>query len=177
MEDEGVGQGVGGVGAGGAEAGAVDLGHDVGGFVADGFGVAEVLVGAVVGPVREGVFLFRSFGGNCGDSRGGCDVEDAVSEGAKCDGGVADVGGVGQHDLQDGDVSYDWGGDGGDEQKNRCCEEEEDAETEGGVVSRQVLRTLGHESQLTSERRETCWRCCRVRLDRCGGARLNLDLQ
>ena len=86
MEDEGVGQGVGGVGAGGAEAGAVDLGHDVGGFVADGFGVAEVLVGAVVGPVREGVFYLGVSGGTVGThaagatSRTQCPKEPKVTE-------------------------------------------------------------------------------------------------
>lgn len=44
----------------------------------------------------------------------GRDIEDAVAEGAEGDGGVADIGVVGEHDFEDGDVIDDRGGDGGD---------------------------------------------------------------
>jgi len=47
VEDHGAGETVDGAGGGGAEVGAVYGGHDVGGAVADVFGVAEVLVGSV----------------------------------------------------------------------------------------------------------------------------------
>lgn len=37
-----------------------------------------------------------------------------MAEGAEGDGGVADIGVVGEHDFEDGDVIDDRGGDGGD---------------------------------------------------------------
>ena len=52
-------------------------------------------------------------------------IEDAVAEGPKCDGGVSNVGLVGKHDLQDSNVTDDWGRDAGDEQQNGGDEEED----------------------------------------------------
>jgi hypothetical protein len=49
MQDESVGEGVGGIGADAAKVRAVDLGHDFDGFVADGLFGAVVLVGSTAG--------------------------------------------------------------------------------------------------------------------------------
>lgn len=51
-----------------------------------------------------------------------------MAEGAERDAGVAEVAGVGEGDLQDGDVADDGGGDGGDEEEDGGEEEEGDAE-------------------------------------------------
>lgn len=50
-----------------------------------------------------------------------------MTESAECDGGVADVSEVGEHHLQDREVTNDWGGDGGDEEEDGSGEEEEGA--------------------------------------------------
>ena len=42
---------------------------------------------------------------------------------------MAEVGGVGERDLEDGDVMNDRGGNGGDQQQDRRDEDEGDAET------------------------------------------------
>lgn len=60
------------------------------------------------------------------------DIEDAVAESAKCHGGVADVGLVGESHLQDGDVANHGGGDGGDEEEACCDEEEGDSDPGSG---------------------------------------------
>jgi hypothetical protein len=95
----------GGVDGGVAVRGAVDLAHDFQRAVSDVFWVAVVLVSSGRGLAR---YLAIEGAEEC---RGKLyvldwrDVEDAVAEGAKRDGGVADVGLVGQGHLQDGDVA------------------------------------------------------------------------
>lgn len=48
-----------------------------------------------------------------------------MAECAKIDGTVADVGLVGERDLQDSDVCDDWRRDCSDEKEDRSCKEEE----------------------------------------------------
>lgn len=45
-----------------------------------------------------------------------------MAKGAEGDGGV-----VGEGDLQEAEVVNDWGGDGGDEEEDGCCKEQEGA--------------------------------------------------
>lgn len=51
-----------------------------------------------------------------------------MAEGAKDDGGVADVGFVGEHHFEDCDVFDDGRGDGGDKEEDGGREEEEGAD-------------------------------------------------
>jgi hypothetical protein len=58
----------------------------------------------------------------------GSHIEDAVAKSSECDGGVADISLVGERHLQDGDVSHNRRRDCGDEEQNRCHEEQEGAD-------------------------------------------------
>ncbi len=51
-----------------------------------------------------------------------------MAKGAEGDGGVADIGLVGEHDLQDGHVTNNRCCNGGYEKQNRCYEEQEGAD-------------------------------------------------
>ena len=133
VQNHGMSETVGRGGSGPTEAGAVDLGHDDGWLVADVLGEAEVLIGSIPSnsvPTDE----MRSRPGRVPTQRGvvyslyGWNVENAVAEGAKGDGGGADVGVVGEHDFEDGDVFDDGGGDGGDQEEDGGDEEEGDAQ-------------------------------------------------
>jgi len=83
----------------------VDPLHDDCGVVADDLGVAEILIG-----LR------------------GSNIENTVAKCPKCDRRVAKVALVGEHHLQDCDVTNDRRRDGGDEEQNRGDEEEEGAD-------------------------------------------------
>ncbi len=50
-----------------------------------------------------------------------------MTEGAKYDRGIANIGEVGEHDFQNGEVFNHWSGDGSDEEENSSSEEEEGA--------------------------------------------------
>jgi len=76
MEDLNSCERIGGVAASCAEACSVDGGHDSSWVIADGSWVAVVLI-----------------------SLNWCDIENAVTESPKCNGGITDVGEVGQCDL------------------------------------------------------------------------------
>jgi len=102
VQDHDAGKRFGGILSGGGEVGRVNGVHDRGRVVAD------VLLGAVI--------LIRV----CR-----CDVENAIAKCAKGDRGVAQSRGVGECHLQQGDVMDDRRGDGGDEEEDRGCEEEE----------------------------------------------------
>jgi hypothetical protein len=104
VEDHDTRESLGGVFRCGGESGVIDTSHDVCGVIANDFWEAQILIGL--------------------DWR---NIENAVAECAKCDGGVADIGEVGEHYLQYRNVTNDWRRDRGDEQQNRRGEEEESA--------------------------------------------------
>jgi len=83
----------------------VDALHDDCGVVADDLGVAEILIGLW-----------------------GSNIENAVAKRSKCDRGVAKITLVGEHHLQDCDVTNDRRRDCGDEEENGSDEEEEGAD-------------------------------------------------
>jgi hypothetical protein len=60
-------------------------------------------------------------------------VQDAVTKGAEGDAGVADVGVVGQDDLEHGEVANDGRADGGYEEEDSANEEEESAKKMDGA--------------------------------------------
>lgn len=91
------------------------------------------------------------------DSRNRWDIEDAVAKSAEGDGGVADVGEVGEHHLQDGDVRDDWGGDGGDEEEDSGAEQEE-----GADMVEHASAVLRHFAGMFSKSRE--WLLLLVRM-------------
>lgn len=62
------------------------------------------------------------------DSRNRRDIEDAVPKGAEIDGGVADIGEVSEHHLQNWQVRNDWSSDGSNEEEDGSDEEEEGAD-------------------------------------------------
>ena len=89
MEHHGVGQAIDGTVRGFAERGAIRISGNGSGLITNGLWRAPVLVSVDWG-----------------------NIESAMAEGAVGDGAVADVGLVGEVDLQDSDVTYDGGGDG-----------------------------------------------------------------
>lgn len=55
-------------------------------------------------------------------------IKNTMTEGTKYDTGVAYGGLVGEHHLQHGEVTDDWGGDRGDHEEHGSCEEQEGPE-------------------------------------------------
>jgi hypothetical protein len=94
------------VGAGATVGCVVDLLHDHGGLVANHFGEAKVLVGP--GVMRISWPLKMDF---CGKKRpcslDGRNIENAMPKGTECDGRIANVGEICEHDLKNGNVSND----------------------------------------------------------------------
>lgn len=66
------------------------------------------------------------------------DIENAVAEAAKCDGGMANVGLVGEHDLENGDVANDRGRNGCDQEKK--CGDEDEGHSDPGLIGQCQLR-------------------------------------
>jgi hypothetical protein len=62
------------------------------------------------------------------DLLGWRNIQDAVSESSKGNARVAHITLVGEHDLHDRDVMDDWRRDGGDQQQDGSCEQEEGAD-------------------------------------------------
>jgi len=91
VEDHNSSKGFGGINGGGSEGRLVNAFHDGCGVVADDPGEAVILIGLY-----------------------GRNIEDAVAKGSECDRGVANIGLVGEHHLQDCDVTNDRRRDGGD---------------------------------------------------------------
>lgn len=105
VEDHDTGEGFGGVGRCGVEICVVDHGHDVGGVVADVFAGAVILISA-----------------------GRRNIENTMSKGTERYTRMSDITLVGKHNLQDWDIIDDWRRDGGDQQQNSSCEQEEGAD-------------------------------------------------
>jgi hypothetical protein len=93
-----------------------------------------------------------------GNLRDWSDIENAVAEAAKSNGGMADVGLVHEGDFEDGNVVDDGGRDARDEEEDRSDEEEghadqvEPAKHDGGLQWRSLL-DLSDDCYVGSERR------------------------
>jgi len=92
----------------------------------------------------------------------GSDIENAVAKSAERYRGVADVGFVGKHHLQDTNITNDGRGDGGDEKEDSRDKEKEGTEVvedscfmhrDGSGLFKPILRVLGG---------GVCWLCCFV---------------
>ena len=120
MQDHGIGQTICRSGGRPVEALAIDLGHDNGRFVANSARAAVVLVGAAslsdFCSCTTICYFWEEKGRFCVLQWG--DIERAVAKGAEDEGGIADVGLVGEHNLEDRNIFDDGGGNGGYEEED-----------------------------------------------------------
>jgi hypothetical protein len=78
----------------------IDLAHDICGVVPNVLWEALVLIGSI-GRDRQRCAITQC----CQNLLDRSNIENAVAKGTECDGGVANIGLVGEHDLQDGNVT------------------------------------------------------------------------
>ena len=86
----------------GGELGMINCAHDICGVVPNVLWEALVLIGSIGHEIVSRAQLTIQCYQNLLDRS---NIENAVAKGAECDRGVANIGLVGEHDLQDGNVT------------------------------------------------------------------------
>jgi hypothetical protein len=104
MQNEGICKPVGSSSANATEARPVNLGHDHSGFVPNSFLGAVVLVGSAIEDISSSSTLWDIGEMN---SRYWCDIEHAVAEATKSNGGIAEIGFVCERDFEYANVPND----------------------------------------------------------------------